>query len=59
MRYIYYVGGVGIGGVGKNQRKTLYILFKIYKMYSNVFKYKILKAYPIAIDKDGKLLRFE
>tara|TARA_B100000287_G_C20346067_1_gene667801 strand:+ start:103 stop:669 length:567 start_codon:yes stop_codon:yes gene_type:complete len=31
-------------------------IYTIYKMYSDM---KILKAYPIAIDKDGKLLRFE
>lgn len=31
-------------------------VYTIYKMYSDM---KILKAYPIAIDKEGKLLRFE
>ena len=31
-------------------------IYTIYKMYSDM---KILKAYPIAIDKEGKLLRFE
>lgn len=31
-------------------------IYTIYKMYDDM---KILKAYPIAIDKRGKLLRFE